>query len=101
MKTDEEDTEKLKPCSHIILACLSDLGAAGGGVVPGNEGQRGKTVWCQQAAPPAPCFFCPNKGLLQAFFSWARCSVDQFGTRPWSLPEPFYSWGAEVSSRTG
>lgn len=45
MKTDEEDTEKLKPCSHIILACLSDLGAAGGGGGRGGgscQGMRGR-----------------------------------------------------------
>lgn len=43
MKTDEEDTEKLKPCSHIILACLSDLGAAGrGGSCQGMRGREGR-----------------------------------------------------------
>lgn len=73
MKTDQEDNEKLKSCSHIILACLSDLGPGRvvGGLCQGMRGREGRQ--------------CSANKMLHLFLPFSTQTRDSY--RP-SFPGP-------------
>lgn len=68
MKTDEEDTEKIKTLQPHHSSLSGGSGGRGGGQ-PGNEGREGRQCGANRCSHLNPAF-SPNKGLYRSLFSW-------------------------------